>query len=328
MPANLTPDYFNAEKEYKAAQTDEEKLICLKKMLSVIPKHKGTDKLQADLKKRIAQFKDKLDRKSKKKGLSFRVKPEGAGQIMLAGPPNSGKSALIDAITHAESEVAPYPFTTREPIPGMMTYKDIQIQLVDLPPISIDHCESFVFDNIRGCDGVLLVLDMAESDPVDDLRQITEILHEKKIVLIPPDGEPSYSSEGQVLLRTLLILTKSDLDPNGELGSMVCEMIETDSPIHPVSIQTGAGLDELQQSIFDLLHIIRVYTKQHGKPPDLDAPFTTPIGSTVLDLAELVHKDFAEHLKSARIWGSGKFDGQIVQRDHVLQDGDIIELTM
>jgi len=328
VPANLTPDYFNAEKEYKAAQTDDEKLACLKRMLSIIPKHKGTDKLQADIKRRIAQFKDRLDRKSKKKGPSFRVKPDGAGQIVLAGAPNSGKSALLKAVSHADPEIAAYPFTTREPVPGMMPYKDIQIQLVDLPPLSTEHCEAFVFDNIRGSNGILLLLDLAESDPVDDLEHLTEFLQEKKIFLVPPDHEPKHTFEGDVYLRTILVLTKSDMDPDGELAGLVLEMLETPLPVHAVSAQNGVGLDELRESVFNLLHILRVYTKQPGKPPDLDAPFTTPIGSTVLNLAELVHKDFAKNLKSARIWGSGKFDGQIVQRDHILQDGDVIELSL
>ena len=156
VPANLTPEYFNAEKAYKAAQTEDEKLACLQHMLAVIPKHKGTEKLQADLKRRIAMLKDRLERHAKKKGVSHRVKPEGAGQIVLIGPPNSGKSSLLAALTHAEPEIGDYPFTTLTPLPGMAAYKDIQILLVDLPPISREHCESFVFDNIRGANGALL----------------------------------------------------------------------------------------------------------------------------------------------------------------------------
>ncbi len=328
MPANLSPEYSDAEKEYKAAKTPDEKLLCLQKMLSAIPKHKGTEKMQADLKRRIAQSKEKQDAHSKKKGLSFRVKPEGGGQIALIGPPNSGKSALLNALTHAEPEIADYPFTTREPMPGMTLYKDLQIQLVDLPPVSADHCESFVFDNIRGSDGALVVLDLAASDPVSDLEQILELLDQKKIRLIPPEETPEVTETGEVSIRSILVFNKSDLDPDGELLELIKEMLEIPLPIEVVSTKVQDTLNTLPKKLFDLLHIIRVYSKHPGKPPDMDAPFSAPIGTTVLEFAALVHKDFAEHFKSARIWGSAKFDGQVVQKDHVLEDEDIVELSI
>lgn len=328
MPANLTPEYFNAEKEYKAAKTPEEKLVGLQRMLSVIPKHKGTDKLQADLRRRISQLKERLEQRTKKKGPSFRVKPEGAGQMTLIGPPNSGKSALLAALSNAEPEIADYPFTTREPAPGMVHYKDVQIQLVDLPPVSREHCESFVFDNIKVSDGALLVIDLGAPDPVEDLSQTLDVLQGKRISLVPPEADALEAEPGVAVVRSLLVLNKSDLDPDGELTALIREMIDSPLPFHVVSAQERVGLDGLVADIFDLLHVIRVYSKQPGKPPDLDAPFTTPIGTTVLDFAGRVHKDFAENLKSARIWGSAKFDGQIVQRDYVLQDGDIVELSM
>ncbi len=327
MPANLSPEYFEAEKEYKAAKTPEDKLACLQKMLSVIPKHKGTDKLQADLKRRIAQLKDRLEHRQKKKGPSFRVKPEGAGQIMLAGPPNSGKSALLAAMTNAEPEVAEYPFTTREPVPGMVPYKDTQIQLVDLPPVSRDYCESFVFDNIKASDGVLVVVDLPTGDPVEEFNEVLEILREKRIELVHPSEEIPELESGVPPKRAMLVFTKSDADPDGELLELVNEMLETELPVHVVSAQDKSGLEGLAEAMFAMLYVIRVYSKQPGKDPDLDAPYTAPIGTDVLAFATQVHKDFAENLKEARIWGSGKFDGQVVQRDHVLEDGDIVELS-
>jgi len=328
MPANLTPDYYRAEEEYRAAKTAEEKIACLQRMLSIMPKHKGTDKLQADLKRRIAQLKEQQEQKSKKKGPSYRVKPEGAGQIVLIGPPNSGKSSLLSALSHARPEIADYPFTTREPFPGMVPYLDIQMQWVDLPPVSRDHCESYVFDNIRGCNGALFVLDIDAEDPASDYRQIIEILREKHLLLIPPDGELESDDYNVKRIRTLLVLNRCDLDPTGELVELVRELLESPLPVYPISALTGMGLETLNQAAFDLLRVIRVYTKQPGKPPDLKAPFTTPAGSTLLQFAELVHKDFAQHLKSARIWGSARFDGQAVQHDHILQDGDIVELSL
>ncbi len=328
MPANLSPDYFEAEKEYKAAKSLEEKLAALQRMLSVIPKHKGTEKLQGEIKRRISQLKEKQESQSKKKGPSFRVKPEGAGQICLVGAPNSGKSSLLAALTKAEPEIADYPFTTREPIPGMVPYMDIQIQLVDLPPISREHCESFVFDNIRGSDGVLLFLDLTAQYPVEDLKDVIQILEEKRIHLIAPGEEPDEHLTGDIFIRALLVINKWDEDPDGELVYIVEEMLDVELPGIKISAEQGFGFEELTRSLFDLLHVIRVYSKQPGKGPDRDAPFTAPMGVTVQEFAGLVHKDFAKGLKSARIWGSAKFDGQVVQRDHVLQDGDVVELSL
>lgn len=327
MPANLSPDYFNAEKEYKSAKTPDEKLFYLQKMLSAIPKHKGTEKMQADIKRRISQLKERAETRGKKKGISFRIKPEGAGQISFIGAPNSGKSALLKALTNAEPEVATYPYSTREPLPGMMPYTHVQIQLLDLPPVSREHCESFVFDNIRGSDGALVVLGIDATDPVEDWKEITKILEEKRIILIPPDEEPSEEMTGEIYIRSLLILNKRDIDPDGELVDIIKEMINSTLPLYEVSTTQGIGLDVIAEKVFDLLHIIRVFSKQPGKPADLESPFTAPIGTTVYEFAGLVHKDFAENFKSARIWGSSKFDGQVVQRDYILQDGDIVELS-
>lgn len=327
MPANLSPDFIEAEKLYKAAGTPEEKLLHLQKMLSTIPKHKGTEKMQADIKRRIAQLKEQQEKKQKKKGPSFRIKPEGAGQITLIGPPNSGKSSILKALTNAEPEIAAYPFTTREPIPGMAPYKDIHIQLVDLPPLSAEHCENFVFDNIRGSDGALLVLDFEAADPAEDYQQILAMLEEKRIHLVPPDAIIPAEKMIEVYLRTILVLNKADLDPDGELEGLVRELLKTDLPIVKISVQQNTGVETLPSALFHLLHIIRVYSKQPGKDPDMDAPFTVPIGSTVEELAMVIHKDIAKNFKSARIWGSGKFKGQVVQRDHVLQDKDIVEIS-
>ncbi len=328
MPANLTPEYYDAEQEYKMAIAPEEKLAALQKMLSAIPKHKGTEKMQADLKKKISQYKVTCEQRSKKKGPSFRVRPEGAGQIVLVGAPNSGKSSILDAMTHAEPEVADYPFTTREPIPGMVHFRDIQIQLVDLPPISKDHCESFVFDNIKGSDGLLLVLDIG-GDPAEEYQEVLELLESKRINLVPPNVQDPEVEPGNIAVKSIVLLNKCDLDPDGELVMLAKDMMDTELPLRVVSAAESIGLDGLAEELFDLLHIIRIYSKEPGKPADMDAPFTVPFGTTVLEFAGIVHKDFAEHLKAARMWGeSAKFDGQVVQKDHILQDGDILELSI
>jgi len=328
MPANLTPEYFKAEKDYKAAKTPEAKLACLQRMLSVIPKHKGTDRLQGDLKHRIARMRDTVDRRTRKKGPSYRVKPEGAGQIMLVGPPNSGKSTLLDAITHAQPEIADYPCTTREPIPGMALFEGVQIQLVDLPPVWREHCESFVFDNIRACDGVLVMVDLAAADPVRDIEDTFAILEEKHLPLVPMRIEVSRSKGRRNIHECLVALNRSDLDPDGEMLKLVKEMLQREVRLHLISARERVGLEALAADLFAMLHVVRIFTKEPGKPPDTAVPYTVPVGCTVTQFAAHVHKDFAENFKSARVWGSAKFDGQVVQRDHVLQDGDVVELTM
>ena len=328
MPANLSPDFLEAEKEYKSAKTPDEKFHWLQKMLSSIPKHKGTEKMQADLKKKIAQFKEQQENQTKKKVASHRVKPEGAGQITLVGPPNSGKSSLLKAMTNAEPEIAAYPFTTREPIPGMMRYHDIHIQLVDLPPIAAEHCDNFVFDNIRGCDGILFIIDMEAEDPAKDFAFVRDTLKEKHIVLIPPDAEFPEENGLESVLRAILLLNKCDLDTDSELETLIREMLQTDLLLLPVSAFTGFGLDAIADTIFRLLHIVRIYSKEPGKEPDMVAPFTAPIGVTVEEFARIIHKDLFEHMKSARVWGSAKFDGQVVHRDHILKDKDIVEISV
>jgi ribosome-interacting GTPase 1 len=328
MPANLTADYLDAEKAYKAAKTSDEKLVCLQRMLATVPKHKGTEKLQADIKRRIAQLKDLLERQTRKKGPSMRIKPAGAGQIALAGPPNSGKSTFLKQMTHAEPEIADYPFTTREPIPGMMHYMDVPIQVLDLPPISPDHSETFVFDNIRGADGVILLLDAAALDPLEDLIRILEILKQKKIELIPPDEDPEENPAGVMKIRAIVALNKIDLDPQEVIFELLREMSPVVLPIYAISAMRNLHLEPLRKTVFDLLHVIRIYSKEPGKEPDLRTPFTVPAGSTVMDFAETLHKDFTTRLKAARVWGSARFDGQVVQHDHILQDGDIVELSI
>ena len=328
MPANLTPEYMKAEQEYRRASTPEDKLTCLRHMLSVIPKHKGTDKLQGDLKHRIARLKEAVDRGSRKKGLSYRVRPEGAGQIMLVGPPNSGKSALLGTLSHAEPEVAAYPCTTREPVPGMVEFEGVQIQLVDLPPVWREHCESFVFDNIKACDAALLVVDLSSSDPVQDARETIAFLDEKHVSLVPARPGEDDGERDRDTVEYELVLAKSDLDPDGEIAALVTQELGEALPVRVVSVKTGRGLASLPGDLFRLLRVIRVYSKEPGRPADHDAPFAVPIGCTALQFAGHVHHDFADRFKSARVWGSSKFDGQTVERSFVLQDRDIVELSM
>jgi ribosome-interacting GTPase 1 len=330
MPANLTPQYLDAEAEFRKAQTTEDRLECLQRMWKELPKHKGTDKLQAELKQKISEAKKELEhaRKSPKKGgVSYKIPRQGAGQIILLGAPNAGKSQVMARLTRATPEVAPYPFTTREPHAGMMDWEDTRVQLVDTPPITPDFLEPYIGSLIRGADATLLLVDLADDDGPFAAEALIEKLTAVKTVLAGgPPAEPQDFSIHYA--RTILGANKCDAPGANDRLEIVHEMFGTRFPMHVFSAEHGTGLEELRTALYKFLNVIRVYAKEPGKPVDKNAPFTVPIGSTVLDFAGRVHKDFTAGLKNARIWGAGVFDGQPVGREHVLHDTDIVELHM
>lgn len=328
MPANLTPQYLEADAKFKAAETTEEKLEALEEMLAVIPKHKGTEKMQADIKRRIAKFRQKAKASgASRKGLDLHIDKEGAGQVAVAGPPNSGKSLLVRRLTNAEPEVADYPFTTRRPLPGMMEYEDILIQLVDVPPIASDMTEPWVVALLRSADAVLLVLDAASGSILEDIESLQDELLNYKLRLIAPGAEPAGEFPvGTAFRPAIIAANKMDMSGAEDDLQVFRELYQPDLPVVPIAAQTGDGLEELKGRIFELLGIVRVYTKIPGKPPDLGRPFVLKRGSTVADLAATVHKEFAGRLRFARAWGKNKPDGVMVGRDQELLDKDIVEL--
>lgn len=325
MPTNVPPQYKEAEARYRAARTPEEKLEALEEMLRIMPKHKGTDKLQADLKTKIAKLRKEPQAKGGAASHSFVVPREGAGQVALLGPPNAGKSALLDRLTHAEPKVADYPFTTREPLPGMMLFEDVAIQLVDLPPLSSEHTEPWVFDAARRADLVWLV---AGIDRVlEDLEEAVTLLRAKKIEPLP-EGTKEFASlePGWVAKQCVFVVTGADKPGAAENLEVFRELSPFPGAPRLVSCTTGDGLASLPEATFRALDLIRIYTKEPGKPADLSRPFTLPRGATVGELAAHIHKELVETLKFARVWGEGVFDGQQVQRDHVLHEGNVVEL--
>ena len=182
MSANLTPQYMEAERRFKAATTSEEKLAALEEMMATIPRHKGTEKMQAELKRRISKLRTEQTRKPvSRAGIIHRIDKEGAGQVALVGQPNGGKSMLVRQLTHAMPEVADYPFTTRVPLPGMMKFEDIQIQLVDLPPVHPDFPESWLYQIIRNADAVIQVVDLSDPDILEDLETLLGQLAQAKV---------------------------------------------------------------------------------------------------------------------------------------------------
>lgn len=347
MPANLSPDYKRAEQAYRAAQNERDRLAHLKEMLRTIPKHKGTEHLQADIKSRIKQLTEDLAGPKKgaaRTGPVHAVRREGAAQIALIGPPNSGKSSLHARLSGSRAAVGPYPFTTREPMPGMLAFEDIHFQLVDLPPVSPDYIESWFVNALQPADAALLVVDVSDPACAEQLGGVLERLEDKRISLIAewpasapiPAGDVDEDDDDdeaaldpfRLRLPTLLVANKDDLQLDPSDLDALRELTGADYPSVTVSAETGDGLDGIGPFLFRELGIVRVYTKAPGKPAQMDKPFTIRRGQTVLDVARLVHKDIAGSLKYARVWGTGVFDGQQVGPEHMLADGDVVELHM
>ncbi len=327
MPANLPPQFFEVEKKLKTARSPEEKIAIMEELLSIIPKHKGTEKLQAMYKTKIAKLRAQAQKKPtlSRHGTSFYIDKAGAGQVILIGLPNAGKSSLIKSLTNAEPDIGDYPFTTHTSAPAMMPYENIQIQLIDTPPITPDYFEFWQAEQIKVAEGVLLLIDASGPEPGMDYLSVTEKLQERRIRLVPREDD-TPPEEFQFRKKALVLASKLDLS-SARKGLAELKQV-LDPGFEPVSISTvdGEGLHDLALRIFQLLDVLRVYSKIPGKKPSMDEPFIFRVGSTIMDMARAVHRDFASKLKYARIWGGEKYQGQKVNRDYILKDGDIIEL--
>lgn len=322
MPANLTPQYRAAEARFKSAHTFEERKAALEEMLATIPKHKGTEKMQADLKRRLARLRHEEETRTSRHGHAIKVDPEGAAQVVLLGPPNCGKSSLLAALTHAEPPIADYPFTTTRPQPGMMVFEDVQIQLVDLPPVAAQHMDPWLPGLVRGADAALLLVDPTSSELPEDVEVVRERLagaHAPLVGEVPENVDPRDNP-----LPTLMVITKADRAREEDV-KVLEELYSTEYTLLRISIATHAGLEALKVAVWRRLQMVRVYSKPPGKPVDRSAPFVLPQGYTVGDLAERVHREIAEKMHFARVWG-GKLDGQRVARDFELRDRDVVEL--
>lgn len=330
MPANLTPIYLKAEQAYRQAQTLDEELRCLQLMLQEIPKHKGTDHLQASLKAKIAKAKQDLEveRSSGKKsgGGGIRIPRQGAGMVILLGGPNAGKSQILASMSRATPKVAPHPFTTQVPQPGMMPWEDVFVQMIDTPPITPDYIEQNSYGLIRSADLALLVLDLGDDDGVEQCLGVWSKLQATRTRL----GTSSYLDEDDIGLsytHTFLVPNKIDLPGAQDRLEIFHELAEFQFEEFPISATEGTGIEALRNAIYRALNVIRVYTKlPTSKTPDMERPFTLSAGSTLLDLAVMIHKDYAEKLKYAKIWGSAVHDGTPMKGDYVLNDKDIVEL--
>ena len=334
MPANLPPNYHVVEARYKAATDPAEKLAALQELWVLLPKHKHTEKMQADLKTKLSQL-----RKTPGSRAGGRQKPEfciergGAGQFWLVGPPNAGRSSVLAGLTTATPEISEGLFTTKKPVPGMMTFEDIGIQLVEAPAVYPTMTPKWLSPNLRIGDGLVLVFGLGSDELFEGVDEVLATVERAKIAPYPPDTDPEPPDEpGVEPLPCLVLLNQADLDPDGGLEALFRDYWALKGPawaglpVLRVSATTGEGLADVPRRLFDALGILRVYSKLPGKPPDLAAPFVRPRGTTVLELTEHIHKELAARFQFARLWRGDKYEGGRVSGDFVLEDRDVVEV--
>ncbi|MDO5553051.1 MAG: TGS domain-containing protein [Planctomycetia bacterium] len=331
MAANLTPQYLKAEENYRRATTPEEELKWLQIMFAEIPKHKASEKMQMMLKTKMSDVRKEMEqsRSAGKKGgaaKSFKIPRQGAGTCIVIGGPNAGKSQLLAAMTKARPEVAPYPFTTNAPMPGMMPWNDVFVQLIDTPPITPDFLEPYLLGYLRGADLVLLMLDLGDDDGITQCQDVLNRIAATKTRLARESGLDE-DDVGLSYTKTFLVPNKIDVPDAEERLELFHELCSTNFDEFKISATEGTGLEELRDAIYKTMNVVRVYTKQPTqKEPDRDRPFTVRQGDTVLDLAEQIHKDYVEKFKFGRVWGEAVHDGTVVKGDYVIREGDVVEI--
>jgi ribosome-interacting GTPase 1 len=330
MAANLTPQYLKAQEAYRRAATKDDELRWLEVMFKELPKHKASEKMQSDLKTKISQIKKELETTKRTaaaaKQPGVHIPRQGAGTCVLLGGPNAGKSRLLAALTRAVPEVAPYPFTTRAPLPGMMAWEDCFVQLVDTPAVSADMFEPYMQGLIRGADLVVLMVDLGADEGIEQCQAVLDRLKETKTRL----ARASSLDEEDVGLsytQTLLVPNKIDLPEAADRLAMLHEFVSLDFAEHVISAEAGTGVPELRDAIYRSLDVVRVYSKlPKAREADMEKPFTVKRGGTVLEVAELIHRDVAANFKFAKVWGHGVHPGTPVKGDHVVHDRDIVEI--
>ena len=328
MPTNLPPEYFQADRKFREAESISEKITSLEELIATVPKHKGTDKLRAELRKKLSKLKVV---QQKKKGAGkheseYHIEKEGAGRVTIIGSANVGKSSLLAAITHATPKISVSPFTTWLPVPGMMLIEDIQVQLIDTPPLNKEHMEPEYFDILKSSNLLLLVVDL-QATPFKQVEEVLAILEEHKIAPAQKRNQ-SLEEKNFNFVPLVVVVNKDDDDKSDEDFEVFDELVETDLPLVPLSALNKRNLDKLAELIFEKLDVMRIYSKRPGHEADLSNPFVLKNGSTLEDFAQKVHHDFFKNLKTARVWGKDVYDGQLVGRDHILYDKDIVELHL
>jgi len=332
MPTNVPPQYRDAEQRFREAVSVQGKIAALQEMLQIMPKHKGTDHLKAQLRSRLSKLMADLETASGGKGgrtEPFSLPKEGAGRATLIGPSNVGKSLILSKSTGAKTKVGSYELSTQEPVPGMYPYKDIYIQMVDTPPITNRATQSRLYGLLRTSDVFVFATDLT-NDPASQTEEAFSELSEWGFQLMEKGSMDESNIDSLTTKPTIIACNKADIP--GALDQYEA-MVQTYGDRYPVvmaSAEEEVGLDDLGQEIFDSLKVMRVYTKsprQRMQDFTKRDPIVLPIGSTVAEAATQVHKDLSRGLKYAVLWGnSSKFDGQRVGKDHQLDDEDVIEI--
>jgi len=329
MALNLTPQFHEADARYRAATTPEERLAALEDMWRELPKHKSSEKMQGELKKKLSAARKAVQQGGKKttaKTNPFTIPRTGAGQVVLLGTPNVGKSSIVGGLTNAHVKIAEYPFTTALPLPGMVAFEDIQIQLIDTPPVTAEHVPAGFAGLWRSADALLVVADLASDTVLEDVDTCLNLLSERNVELT--DGRRMHPTEAGEPLRVpgLVLANKSDVPSALDALDVLRELIGERVTIEPLSTHDPEQVDQLPALLFRLIQVIRVYAKPQGRKPDLSDPFVVPMGSDVHNLAHIVFRGSENRVRSARLWGQGVADGQNVHLDHVLHDKDVVEL--
>lgn len=326
MPTNLPPEFYQAEKYFKEAATPEEKYTALEELLKTIPKHKGTDKLRAEYRKKLSKFKSQTQSKKKisRHESHFHIEKEGDGRVIVVGAANVGKSALVGKLTHASPEVSDSPFSTWVPTPGMLIYNGVHLQLLDTPAIDRDYIEPEFVDLIKHSNLILLLLDL-QAYPIQQFQKSLEVLEKHRIY--PHHKKTKDSEKRDYFVPIVVVVNKDDGESLDEEFEVLNELLKEEGwVLLPVSVKENRNIDEMMQFIIREMRIIRVYSKKPHEDANMSRPFILHSDSNVGEFAAKVHKDFTANLKSARVWGKGVRDGQMVGKDHLLHDGDIVEL--
>jgi ribosome-interacting GTPase 1 len=299
MPINVNdPEYVSAEKDYYEADSLEDKIIALKKMISHAPSHKGGENLRAQLKTRLKKLQEQII-KNKKAGKSSKVgiKKEDM-QAVIVGKTNSGKSSIVNLLTNANPQISEVEFTTRQPLIGMVNLEGINMQLIENPAIESNYYDKGLTNS---ADTLLLIVNNLEQ--IEELKKKTSQSNAKKII----------------------IFSKTDKLTENEKRKLSATLKSKKYNFVLFSAKAKEGIEELKNKLFESFDKIRIYTKEPGKTKS-PKPIIMKQDSTVFDVAEKILKGFSKTVKETKIWGpSSKFPGQTIGLKHKLKDLDVVE---
>ena len=240
---------------------------------------------------------------------SIAVRREGAAQVALVGPPNSGKSSLLHALSHVQIQIADYAFTTLRPVPSITRIGGIKVQLVEIPGLIAGANQDrgggrALLGVLRGADAIVYC--QAVNAPLKALLEV----------------RAEVTAAG-IELDSLLAGTKMDEGREGSLAALGAAI--PDLPLVGVSVIDDASLETFREAVWKLTGLIRVYLRHEGDVAE--EPIALEPGATVAEVAATIHRSLGGSFRSARIWGpSARFDGQQVGRDQSVQDGDVVQI--